>query len=536
MTAKPIRRIEDVPADDLANHQAFYKKVFDLPQIITRWFDDYGPISGKRILDFGCGIGETALGFSLRYPDSQIFGIDIKTYVDGLLWQANTRLNLETKPKNLNITQVSPGEIPQNGGKYDLIYSWSVVEHIDRDILDDTIDLIRNSLADDGRLFIQIAPLYYSAFGHHVSWSDEFKWKHLTRQNNTFASDIAKVAETPAQEASLASCYNTLNRITAEELKILLEDHGFFIEKQYRTTNVEGLPEYLLYAYRRDILECEQVIFVCRKSIEGNQSPHEHLKPAEFGCLTEDIHTNAVRKLGNWWSDLPTVDLGVGKNLFLSNEVVRLCNEQLGSVHDFSTLEVGPRDGYHTYALEKAGANVIAIEQNFENYLRCIQVKNQYDMRAKFLYGNVADLIENLDRKFDLTFLSGVVYHFKDPVDLVKKLLRKSNRAFVWTHYFDEELIKNNISINRKGSRLRDLFSGVTEIQYDGKTYRYHKLSYQEEDFRDGSFSGGVDHYASWLEKDQLLSIFVDEGFDIFHLKTMDHSGGPAIQFSAKRR
>ena len=515
----------------------FYQKVIGLPETISSWLCDRVKMDTARILDFGCGHGETALGTALRFPNAKVFGVDLTTSAESLRRRADMMLPGVEYPTNLHVEQIAAGDVPTFGSKYDAIYSWSVIEHIDANFLDEILGQLSDALVDDGWMFVQIAPLYYSAFGHHVSWSPSFAWAHLTNQTDKFAKQLHAFAPEAHKAAELTSCYDTLNRLTAEELKDRLERAGFFIDAQYRTLLTTNMPEWLLYAYRRDVVETEQVVMVCRKKGRVKRDARERLVPRNIDKVADNLHRPAIEKLGNWWSDLPGYSTGLSKNLFEQNEEVRRCLELLGGAQDFSIYELGPRDGHNTYALEKAGGTVLAVEQNFESYVRCLQVKNQYGLRSKFVFGDADPVLSSIDNWFDLVFLSGIVHHFKDPAAQLTRLLGKTDRVYIWTHVYNETPMSANINRGGDDKPISDVLKKKTSHRrLDGQTYTYHRLDYEGDAIGKSDFSSGVAEFANWLEAKDLYRIFDTAGFDIVGLSEFDHAAGPAVQFAAKRR
>jgi SAM-dependent methyltransferase len=519
-----------------ARDPVFFQKVYGLPEIISSWLCDRTQLETARILDFGCGHGETALGTALRLPRANVFGVDLTTSAEALRARTKELLPQLAFPANLRIEQIEAGDVPTFGAKFDVIYSWSVIEHIDAGFLDEVLRQLSDALVDDGWMFVQIEPLFYSAFGHHVSWGPGFAWAHLTDQSDKFAKRLRKFAPEDHAAAELTSCYDTLNRLTAEELKDRLESAGFFIDAQYRTKRKTDMPEGLLYAYRRDVVETEQLVMACRKKGPVTRAAQKRLSPRDLEASTAGFHRSAIDNLKGWWSDLPHYSTGLGKNLFEHSEEVRRCLELLGGVQDFSVFEVGPRDGYHTYALERAGATVLAVEQNFDNYMRCLQVKNQYGLQSKFLFGDADPVLSELDGWFDLVFLGGVVHRFKDPAARLQRILGKTDRVYVWTHVYDEVLVSSNQNPRGDGKLLGDMLRKKSQRVLDGQTYTYHQLDYEVEALGQGDFSGGVAEYSNWLESKDLYRIFELAGFEIVGLTEFNHLAGPAVQFVAKRR
>jgi len=425
---------------DAALRQAdpeFFDKCYNITEIVSKWVSAHVDLTKSTVLDFGCGWGETALGMALLKGAKHVVGIDLQTSMEKLAERSSRLLGLPALPKNLLLRQVRPGEIPVGPQKYDLIYSWSVVEHIDRNVLVETLRMLHDALADNGRIFTQIAPLYYSAYGHHVSWKEPFAWAHLTDESYRFAARTRTEATSSPHADSLWSCYETLNRLTAKELKDLFEDNGFFIEAQYRTKRVDGLPERLLYAYDEDVLACEQIVLLCSKKKIVSTALPPSADVRSVVAEAEPFHAAAAREIGGWGTNLPTVDMGFDYNLFDAGQV-KYCADKLGSLHDFSVLEVGPRDGYHTYALERAGARVISVERDLQHYTRCLHIKNHYDLKATFVYGDAIDVARHLNAKFDLLYLCSVLHEFGDPIAALDTLCQYAERVFLWTPVFDK--------------------------------------------------------------------------------------------------
>jgi hypothetical protein len=93
-------------------------------------------------------------------------------------------------------------------------------------------------------------------------------------------------------------------------------------------------------------------------------------------------------------------------------------------------------EGAHTYQFEKLGAaEVIAIEANVEAYLKCLIVEELTGiLRAKFLLGDIVEYLR-YDRRHDLVFCCGVLYHMAGPVELVRLMASRTNLISVWSHY-----------------------------------------------------------------------------------------------------
>src|SRR5215212_97505 len=145
---------------------------------------------------------------------------------------------------------------------------------------------------------------------------------------------------------------------------------------------------------------------------------------------------------GEWASRFPAalgtpVEAG-GIPLFEDGRIIWAINE-LGGIQGNRILELGPLEGGHSYMLELYGAaSVISIEANTRAYLKCLIAKELLDMkRVKYLCGDFIEYLKTSAEQFDMIMGSGVLYHMRNPVELLSLLAGHTNRLFLWTHYFD---------------------------------------------------------------------------------------------------
>lgn len=247
-------------SDDIAD-PVYRDKFVKLPEIISSWIEPLFPLQERRMLDFGCGEGTTALGMALQYPTSRVFGVDINSEHERCLPAATEMIGLKALPGNLAFRSIKPGEVGEWEGSFDLIYSWSVFEHINRNLLDSVILQLRNILASQGVLFVQIAPLYYSAYGSHLRKFDVPAWGHLLKQESNLKAkvkgDASKALE---RREAVWSCYQSLNKLTADELIDRISNSGLTLLREYRTHNELKPPKRLRKIFHLDILTTNQVV------------------------------------------------------------------------------------------------------------------------------------------------------------------------------------------------------------------------------------------------------------------------------------
>jgi Protein of unknown function (DUF1698) len=233
---------------------------------------------------------------------------------------------------------------------------------------------------------------------------------------------------------------------------------------------------------------------------------------------------------GSWFSHLPDVDgvsLTSGKIGLFDDERIRWAKEQAGGFEGKRILELGPLEGGHSYLLSRMGADhVLAIEANTRLYLKCLIAKELYKLdKCNFLLGDFIKYMKETSLKFDFCLASGVLYHMENPAELLSLVARVSDRAMIWTQYYDHEVIQRRMSLFK---RLR--FRPGEQANYDGFTYTRHERRYGVR-LRSLQFIGGTAVYSCWMTLDDIIAGLKHFGFKKveigFHDK--EHVNGPAV-------
>lgn len=254
-------------SSDSIKDEILRTKFVSLPAIIADWVGKHTTLADAEILDFGCGEGITALGLALQYAPARVVGVDIMPDPERCFPVAKVELGLSALPDNLDLHRVEPGHLHNTSDRFDVIYSWSVFEHVDMRVIDDVIELLYNSLKPDGVVFIQIAPLYYSSEGSHLNDFIKEPWGHLLHQSNIYSSKLlgAENIDNAEIRKSLMSTYMTLNRITAPELERRFKNKNFKVLRKYTTRDKIDPPKSLTEIYNYDILTTNQVVLLLGK-------------------------------------------------------------------------------------------------------------------------------------------------------------------------------------------------------------------------------------------------------------------------------
>jgi Methyltransferase domain len=241
---------------------------------------------------------------------------------------------------------------------------------------------------------------------------------------------------------------------------------------------------------------------------------------------------NAVNVFqGEWVSRFPApyTELTGGTAPLFDDPRISWALSELGGIEGQSVLELGPFEGGHSYMLDQAGAkSILGIEANSRSHLRCLIAKEILGIRhASFQLGDFTEYLEACSTPFDFILASGVLYHMKDPVRLLKLISKNTRRAYIWTHYYDE-------SITRTHRRLPRNFSATTTAELDGLKVVLHRHEYGRS-LRRLNFLGGTAPYSHWMEQKDILACVKHFGFNKITVgkDEPNHRNGPSFEFVA---
>ncbi len=220
--------------------------------------------SPQTIVDFGCGHGIKAIAIAHAYPDAEVIGIDI---TDAFKRAEKTADRVGGMPKNLTFKRIEPGKSISSVASPDLVYSWSVMEHIPRSLLPDVIDDIHKSLKRGGLCLTQIAPLFFSPFGSHLREFCGEPWAHLIMSHDQLRQTINASGKDGAtgSGAWMFERFEELNKITADELAGYFDGAGFTVALDERKRTDMALHPALHSAFQEDALRTFELVFVHRK-------------------------------------------------------------------------------------------------------------------------------------------------------------------------------------------------------------------------------------------------------------------------------
>jgi SAM-dependent methyltransferase len=189
---------------------------------------------------------------------------------------------------------------------------------------------------------------------------------------------------------------------------------------------------------------------------------------------------------------------------------------------------------------ERGAAEIVAVEANPRAFLKCLCVKELLALdRARFLLGDALEYLRSCDEHYDVALASGLLYHMREPYELLRHLARVADAVFLWTHYYDEDRL-------RLRPRKHAEFDPPRDVQVDGKSYematchygrqRLSILGLPRRGVRYTGFCGGSNPTAEWLTRASLTQAVEDAGLRVERIgfDEPDHEQGPALALIAR--
>ena len=231
---------------------------------------------------------------------------------------------------------------------------------------------------------------------------------------------------------------------------------------------------------------------------------------------------------GLWSCVVPGYGLGTVPQF--DDDSIRWLEGQCGGFKGKRILELGSLEGGHTYMLSQAGAAAItSIEANTNAFLKCLIVQNALKFNADFMLGDFRPFLDTCTDTYDLLVASGVLYHMTEPVKLLQDMAKVSRSIYIWTHYYDADVVLNHEHLKKK-------FDSDPRVQHFGdREVISYKQSYLDA-LQWKGFCGGSAPTSYWLSKDSILGILSDLRFQVaIGQDNKNHQNGPALTLFASR-
>jgi len=156
-------------------------------------YDDHFPrstVSGKRVLDFGCGDGALSF-YAAQLGASRVVGIDL---IEGDILKAKARVLVESMDNPPTFQLSGKDAIPFEDSSFDVILCFDVLEHI----FDYPKIMLewKRVLAPEGRILIYWQP-YFHPYGHHLMSYIPMPWAHVIFSDRTLATTCKAIYHMP---------------------------------------------------------------------------------------------------------------------------------------------------------------------------------------------------------------------------------------------------------------------------------------------------------------------------------------------------
>jgi 2-polyprenyl-3-methyl-5-hydroxy-6-metoxy-1,4-benzoquinol methylase len=127
-------------------------------------------IHGKRVLDFGSGMGRQAVALALQGA-AEVVGVEIS---DRGIESGRMLADVHGVAERTRfVREIGVAE----RGRFDVCISLNSMEHFSAPLR--MLQLMRSSLQPDGLLLVTFAPPWYAPYGGHMTYITRMPWVHL---------------------------------------------------------------------------------------------------------------------------------------------------------------------------------------------------------------------------------------------------------------------------------------------------------------------------------------------------------------------
>lgn len=207
-----VRYSEDNFINDNAPHLHIDKK------LIKEKFD----LTGKKVLDFGCGMGGMSLWYATNW-DCEVYALDIDAHHISISQHIQEKHNI----KNVTFDKRNIVDDPlKSNEKFDFVFLNDVAEHIPFPVLKIIFKQLGTALAPGGKVFVTYPP-WKSPYASHVTHAVKIPWCQYLPENLLInmikKNNIILVGE---EESDLVEAYKGLNHLTHNKLIDTIKGSG----------------------------------------------------------------------------------------------------------------------------------------------------------------------------------------------------------------------------------------------------------------------------------------------------------------------
>ncbi|MDD4156502.1 MAG: class I SAM-dependent methyltransferase [Methanosarcinaceae archaeon] len=233
----PMQRMESLKDNKVKYDIKIYRDTYDR-EGLNLYFNFFSPdesITNKRILDFGCGVGGKAFEL-LKYNPRRIVGIDLSSRNIKFAKELIDKIN----SNNLFYLNLNIFDLKENN-QFDTIISFTVFEHIDKELLLPILNKMYELLESNG-ICIIVFNHYNSKFGMHLKeyiyhpWPQTLFEEYILYQfwNCKLKNDIKSYENSyfPIEynhglNGHNADCFMNLNKVSISEFEEMINKSKF---------------------------------------------------------------------------------------------------------------------------------------------------------------------------------------------------------------------------------------------------------------------------------------------------------------------
>lgn len=166
----PNLRELDHAKKSVAEYQAWERQELER---VANGFGDFWNLTGKDVLDLGCGLGGKTAAYA-RLGAASVTGLDLRSYSLQAAAAENRLRNPE--PNSVGFCLSDAAAMSFADESFDVIVSVNVLEHVDD--LYFTLRECMRVLRPDGVMLFHFPP-FYSPWGAHLEGWINFPWPHV---------------------------------------------------------------------------------------------------------------------------------------------------------------------------------------------------------------------------------------------------------------------------------------------------------------------------------------------------------------------
>jgi 2-polyprenyl-3-methyl-5-hydroxy-6-metoxy-1,4-benzoquinol methylase len=250
-----LRSLAKSPIADPPGRQSLREEDFADTGKLERYFgqDIWTRLTGKVVLDFGCGQGKEAIIAAL-HGAQRVYGIDIRDASLEIAKQSSMEHGVQEQCVFLNgMSQNS--QVREISEQIEVAYSLDSFEHFSEP--QQILDQIYSLLTPGGELYVSFGPPWKHPFGCHMFFLNSLPWMHFIFREETIMAVRARYRHDGAMR--FGEVEGGLNQMTVERFIRLAEDSKFQIEK-LRLIPIKGLTwlvrNHSIREYFTSVVQC----------------------------------------------------------------------------------------------------------------------------------------------------------------------------------------------------------------------------------------------------------------------------------------